>query len=324
MKLKDIDTSLNDSEKLIMKYFFKESKNKKITANFNKFDEVKDGLISKGFIKIVSDNIEEINKEKDKFSDRINDYEKELIEYNKNIKRLPELSNYEKELYDNLFRNEQKIALKNCRNVYNAVKSVEYALEHNCRSDVINEKSYNKRKQIIIIATIMSIVLMFSYLLLRELPNYLYIIQFLMVIVTFICGSFMKYKTNYGEEVISKILGFRNFLILSEKNQLEELILENPSYFFNILPYTYVLNVSDKWVKKFENIKVTNNENINFNYNDLSKYNRIYKEVRQSIHTYKNYNKNTGSYSGSSSSGGSSSGGGSSGGGSGGGGGGSW
>lgn len=290
MKLKDVDTSLNNSEKLIMEYFFKESRNKKITANFNKFDEVKEGLISKGFIKIISDNIEEINKEKDKFSDVIDTYEKELSEYNNNIKKLPELSNYEKELYDNLFKHENNVVLNNCRDVYNAVHSVEYALEHNCRTDIINEKSYNRRKQIFIIAIIMSIILILSYLILRELPMYLYLIQCLMIIVTFICGIFMKYKTSQGEEIISKILGFRNFLILAEKNKLEELIMEDPSYFYNILPYTYVSNISDKWIKKFENIKVVNNENINFNYNDLSNYYKIYNEVHQSVHTYRNNN----------------------------------
>ena len=29
---------------------------------------------------------------------------------------------------------------------------------------------------------------------------------------------------------------------------------DNPEYFYNILPYAYVLGVSDKWMKKFEGI----------------------------------------------------------------------
>ena len=31
-------------------------------------------------------------------------------------------------------------------------------------------------------------------------------------------------------------------------------VMKDPSYFYNILPYTYVLDVSDKWIKKFESI----------------------------------------------------------------------
>lgn len=30
--------------------------------------------------------------------------------------------------------------------------------------------------------------------------------------------------------------------------------MQNPSYFYDILPYTYVLGVSDKWIEKFETI----------------------------------------------------------------------
>ena len=34
------------------------------------------------------------------------------------------------------------------------------------------------------------------------------------------------------------------------------LIHDDPSYFYRILPYAYVLNVSDTWSKKFENIVI--------------------------------------------------------------------
>ena len=30
--------------------------------------------------------------------------------------------------------------------------------------------------------------------------------------------------------------------------------MQNPVYFYNILPFTYALGVSNKWIKKFENI----------------------------------------------------------------------
>jgi uncharacterized membrane protein len=32
--------------------------------------------------------------------------------------------------------------------------------------------------------------------------------------------------------------------------------MQNPTYFYNILPFTYVLGVSDKWIKKFETISL--------------------------------------------------------------------
>lgn len=46
------------------------------------------------------------------------------------------------------------------------------------------------------------------------------------------------------------------FLETAEKEKLEQLVFEDPKYFYDILPYAYVLGVSDKWIKKFESIAV--------------------------------------------------------------------
>ena len=39
----------------------------------------------------------------------------------------------------------------------------------------------------------------------------------------------------YGETIIAKVKGFKNFLETVEKDKLGSLILENPNYFYNIL-----------------------------------------------------------------------------------------
>ncbi len=70
------------------------------------------------------------------------------------------------------------------------------------------------------------------------------------------CFKAMPKRTPYGNELLGKIKGFRNFLDTAEKPKLEELVMQNPTYFYNILPFTYVLGVSDKWIKKFETISL--------------------------------------------------------------------
>ena len=60
------------------------------------------------------------------------------------------------------------------------------------------------------------------------------------MVFVFIMGR----RTIKGEELIAKVKGFRNFLDTVEKEKLEALVEENPYYFYNILPYTYVLNLS--------------------------------------------------------------------------------
>ena len=127
--------------------------------------------------------------------------------------------------------------------------------------------------------------------------------------------AIIKKRTKYGIEMLGRIQGFKNFLEIAEKPKLEKLVMEDPEYFYNILPYTYALGVSKKWMEKFEDIA-------------LEAPHWYYGYTTFSVHSFNNFMNTTYSSisnamsSSTSSSGGS--GGGSSGGGSGGGGGGSW
>lgn len=74
------------------------------------------------------------------------------------------------------------------------------------------------------------------------------------VLIVFL--KIMPKRTKLGTEMLGKIGGFKRFLETAEKDELESLVEKDPQYFYNILPYTYALGVSDKWVKKFETIAV--------------------------------------------------------------------
>jgi uncharacterized membrane protein len=69
-----------------------------------------------------------------------------------------------------------------------------------------------------------------------------------------LCAVFVRKRTDQGNAWMGKILGLRNFIILAEKDRLETLAAENPSYFYSILPYAYVLGITDIWIKNFEGI----------------------------------------------------------------------
>lgn len=147
-----------------------------------------------------------------------------------------------------------------------------------------------------------------------------YIIGIACIGAIFVFNKIIVKRTPYGIEILGKLRGFKNFLETAEKEQLEDLVMQNPEYFYNILPYTYALGVSDKWINRFETIALQAP-------NWYDSYHGGF-----SIHSFGNFMNNTMSSAAtamtsspsSSSSGGGSSGGGSSGGGSGGGGGGSW
>ena len=83
-----------------------------------------------------------------------------------------------------------------------------------------------------------------------------YIIGLACVLGMVICLRYLPKRTAYGNEILGKLKGFKNFLETAEKDQLEAMVMQDPTYFYNILPYTYVLGVSDKWIKKFETISM--------------------------------------------------------------------
>ena len=74
----------------------------------------------------------------------------------------------------------------------------------------------------------------------------------LIMLIVFL--GIMRKRTQYGTEILGRINGFKNFLENAEKPRLEQHKKKKPEYFYDILPYTYVLGVSNLWMKKFEDI----------------------------------------------------------------------
>ena len=133
------------------------------------------------------------------------------------------------------------------------------------------------------------------------------------IILMIIFLKLMPKRNKYGNEMLGKIQGFKNFLNVSEKEELEALVMKDPEYFYEILPFTYALGVSNKWIKKFESISMKAPDWYDgYSSFDMNSFGSFMSSTMTSASS---------SMSSSSSS---SSGGGSSGGGSGGGGGGSW
>lgn len=93
---------------------------------------------------------------------------------------------------------------------------------------------------------------------LKQDPIYLigYGLGLVCVLGMVICLKYLPKRTPYGNEILGKLKGFKSFLETAEKEKLEAMVMQDPTYFYNILPYTYVLGVSDKWIKKFETISM--------------------------------------------------------------------
>ncbi len=113
-----------------------------------------------------------------------------------------------------------------------------------------------KKTAMLFLGVLLSAAVMFAYFFYMSQQGMFFagIVVAAATLFTGIISIFMRKRTPYGNQLYGKILGFRNFLNLAEKERLERLVEENPSYFYDVMPYAYALGVSDKWAKKFEDI----------------------------------------------------------------------
>jgi uncharacterized membrane protein len=117
-----------------------------------------------------------------------------------------------------------------------------------------------------------------AYCLIKDLNTsykFIYLIAYIANLFSLLFVLLMKRKTKYGEEVRGKIKGFKHYLEVAEKDQLEGLVEQNPNYFYDILPYAYVLGVSKKWIEKFENIPMPERDMGSFNYLNYAVFDSI-------------------------------------------------
>ncbi len=131
-----------------------------------------------------------------------------------------------------------------------------------------------------------------------------------------------------GKRLLGEIRGLKAFIETAEKDRMEMLVNENPNLFFEVLPYAYVLGVSDVYMKKFENVDIIKpdwyeSSSPRFTYVHFVYLNRSFGSISQAC-TTRYRSQSTGGSISSHSSSGFGGGGGFSGGGFGGGGGGRW
>ena len=191
-----------------------------------------------------------------------------------------------------------------------------------------NKTEYDKKITLVFSIMLGGMSLIFSMLPLL-INDALYLISFIIGLICIILmmkiSAHIPKRNTYGREILGKLRGFKNFLEVAEKEKLEALVSKNPNYFYDILPYTYVLEISDKWIKKFETISMQAPTWFDsYNKFDVSNFGKFMNSTMSYAENGMSINPNTLHSSSNHSFSGGSSGGGMSGGGSGGGGGSSW
>ncbi|MDD4815761.1 MAG: DUF2207 domain-containing protein [Clostridia bacterium] len=137
--------------------------------------------------------------------------------------------------------------------------------------DIINAKNkfYSKVSTLILLAGIFVFVF-FSYDKICDIFFTSFIVFAELIFTIYLLSKF-NIRTNDGIADMGDIVGLKNFIEVTEKDRLELLAKENPTMFFDIMPYAYVLGVYEEWCKKFENIVIETptwyvGNNLTFNY----------------------------------------------------------
>lgn len=88
------------------------------------------------------------------------------------------------------------------------------------------------------------------------LPLKGYLLAYGLFQVSLTWSMFIKKRNDSASLLLGRVAGFREFLMVAKKNELEKLVAENPVYFYDILPYAHVLGVSKVFSDKFKDIEM--------------------------------------------------------------------
>lgn len=75
------------------------------------------------------------------------------------------------------------------------------------------------------------------------------------VSATVIGSKALSRREDYCDE-LGQILGFKEFIVVTEEDKIKFMLEENPQLFYKVLPYAQVLGVTKEWEDKFENILI--------------------------------------------------------------------
>lgn len=98
--------------------------------------------------------------------------------------------------------------------------------------------------------------LIMNYMFVYDSFRLIYLALIFMAAGNMILPKFLYVRTQENSRLMGKIEGFRHFLLTAELPRMEALLDENPEYFYNVLPYCYVLGITKKMQARFAALNV--------------------------------------------------------------------
>lgn len=176
------------------------------------------------------------------------------LERNNPGENAPELATGERELYEGLFRNGDLMFLKDEN--HELLGGARSAHRKALRRDYANR--YFKTNGLLSIPGLLIGILSAAIALnvgLGPTPFVIAVIV-LMVIIFFVFAALMKRPTGLGRKVLDDMLGFKDYLEIAEKDEMN---LRNPpektpALFEKYLPFALAMGVEQEWAERFTEI----------------------------------------------------------------------
>lgn len=78
----------------------------------------------------------------------------------------------------------------------------------------------------------------------------------LLPVLCFLIYPGLEFYTKEGRDKLGHIRGLKNYIMMAEKDRMEMLVKDDPTLFYNVLPYAYVLGVSEVYMNKFKDVNI--------------------------------------------------------------------
>lgn len=84
-----------------------------------------------------------------------------------------------------------------------------------------------------------------------------YMIYISIYVISCIITLFIDRRTAYGSTVKGEILGLKQFITLTSRDQIQMLMKDDPTLFYDVLPYALALGVANVWERQFRDMAMS-------------------------------------------------------------------
>ncbi len=210
---------------------------------YSKYNALAVSLASKGYVNIAKDP-----------SNKDNFFIEKVIDINKPLPSgVKELSDNEKLIYESIFRGKEGIvSLKEDKIDETKLQQI----DENAKK--FREKIFEKKSSILqivyaILEILSVILLMASFFAIKDMNpanSWTYAVTLIIWLVSLVFTFLLEKKTSYGDKLAAEVKSYKEFLKGFDKEQCANLLKDNPKFFYETLPYTYVFGITKNWLKE--------------------------------------------------------------------------